>query len=119
MTRNTTNQIFDVWVHGRKEDLVRGSGAKILVDGFVADHYFLLPTDIDDYHIQDGDYHLELHASIWGKKATRSLFSIGISVRPDQAKALNISGNSLNFDWSEKEQRYITSVKRDFEAPFK
>jgi len=114
ISRNTNRQVFDVWVHGKKDDLVRGSGAKVPETGFVADHYFLLSKDTDLYRFQSGRYRLDLFAKVWGTSGAITLFSSEFSLSVNEATVLQEPNSSVNCDWSQEEQKYINSIKTEF-----
>lgn len=114
VSRNTSRQIFDVWVHGKGDDLVRSSGAKVSEDGFISDHYFLLGKDAEHYRFEAGKNQIELFAKVWGKSQPMKVFSVEVWLSDNEASALQRPNTSVNCDWSQEEQKYINSIKNEF-----
>ena len=119
LRKNTSRQQFNIWVYGKMNDLVRGSGIKVGHDGVNADHYFLLPKDVSDYAFVAGSYKLELFAKVWGREDPVLLTECEFAIDKKQSVALNNREQSLNFDWTNNERDYTSSFCKQHEGDLK
>lgn len=99
---------FCIWAYG-EQSLARGSGIFIEEQGSIFNHHFLLPYD-ESCEFIDGDYELQIYASILGKKKYILLKSLKLVLDKEQAKALK-EDKALYFDWVPDEKKYSASIQ--------
>src|SRR5947209_7444025 len=56
LQRGESRQNFSVWVYGQPNDLARGSGLFVPMEGIASNHHFLLPEDGTDFKLLAGEY---------------------------------------------------------------
>jgi hypothetical protein len=116
LTRNETQQNFNIWVHG-DENLVRGSGLFVGESGVAANHHFMTPKDAHSFLFSAGWYRLNVYARILGDNKQTLLFTHDLEITTDHAKALLVPGNGLYFDWGPDSARYLPHIQMRPEFP--
>jgi hypothetical protein len=110
-----TDETFNIWVleHGvpLPGPISRGSGLFVGEDGVLGDHYFLLPYQ-STYSFQPGEYTLDVYASLVGDRDPTRLFTIHLTLSPDEAKQLQRSEMGVFFDWQPDARRYRAHLHR-------
>ncbi len=66
LSRNESQQNFNVWTYGSKGQLARDSGLYVPQDGVTFEHHFLLPKDGASFDFLSGNYELKLYAQMVG-----------------------------------------------------
>lgn len=117
LTRNETQQNFNIWVHGETKALVRGSGLFVGDTGVAADHHFLTPRGDSNFSFTEGLYRIELFAHLLGDKQRTLLFSQRLEVTRDLAARLEDPGAGLYFDWGPDSLRYIPHIEKRLPSP--
>lgn len=119
LARSETNQNFNIWVHGTRGELVRGSGLFVGETGVAADHHFLTPDDGEHFKFSAGRYRLTVHAKLLGDKSSLVLFTQELEVTSDLAAQLEKPGAGLYFDWGPDSSRYLPHVsqRRPLQVP--
>ena len=112
LSRNETHQNFNIWVHGYRDELVRGSGLYVGETGVAANHHFLIPRDASSFHFCEGRFLLEVFAQLLGDKKRKLLFSQVLEITPELARQLGESGAGLYFDWGPDASRYLPHVDK-------
>jgi hypothetical protein len=98
---------FEVWAY-EQTVLVRGSGLYVSKSGVNTYHHFLLNKN-DNYTLVSGSYTLDVFAEVVDG-ATKKIHTEKIFLTEENIKDLN-SRESLYFDWSPSEQKYIQHTK--------
>jgi hypothetical protein len=111
LARDETVQNFPVWVHGERNDLVRGSGLFVGDSGVSANHHFLLPEPGGRYEWRAGIYHLRVYALLVGNKKHKLLFEQHLEIKQDVAAKINeqVAGG-VYFDWGPDASRYVARL---------
>lgn len=117
LTRDDTQCVFNIWVYGEREKLVRGSGLFVGETGVEANHHFLLSPDAHAFTFTAGRYKFDVIAHIVGDKQEKLLFSDELEVVPEAAAEIRDSGAGLYFDWAPDMSRYVSHVERDPRRP--
>jgi hypothetical protein len=107
LSNENTLKNFEVWAYIDSQ-LVRGSGLYIDKKGINTYHHFLLNKN-DNYTLISGSYTLDIFAEVVND-ATKKIHSEKIVLSEENIKALN-TRDSLYFDWSPSEQKYIQHTK--------
>lgn len=115
LSRNETQQNFNVWVYG-DERLVRGSGLFVGETGIAANHHFLAPKDGSSFHFVEGRYRMDVYAQLLGNRDRTLLFSQTLAISGEIAAQLAGSDCGLYFDWGPDSSRYLPHVARHSEA---
>ncbi|NJM35600.1 MAG: hypothetical protein HC850_13900 [Rhodomicrobium sp.] len=110
VARNESKQNFNIWVYG-DDKLVRGSGLFVGETGVSANHHFLTPKDAGEFRFAEGEYTLEVFATLLGEPSARCLWSQKIQISREQAAALQNSKAGLYFDWGPDSGRYIPHIE--------
>jgi hypothetical protein len=117
VTRNNTLQVFNIWVYGEREKLVRGSGLFIGEAGVEANHHFLVAPGAEAFAFASGRYQIDFVAHVLGDKQQKLLFSAQLEVTQEASAEMHSSGAGLYFDWAPDASRYISHVERDPRRP--
>jgi len=117
VSRNDTQQAFNIWVYGEHEELVRGSGLFVGETGVEANHHFLLPPNANAFGFAAGRYKLDVFAHVLGDKQRKLLFSEVLEVAGEAAREMREYGAGLYFDWEPDSSRYISHVEQHLERP--
>lgn len=110
LSRNETHQNFNIWVHGEREKLVRGSGLYVGETGVAANHHFLTPSDENGFRFTEGKYRLDVYAHLLGDGNPTLLFSEMLEVSVELATTLKEPDAGLYFDWGPDSSRYLTHI---------
>ena len=111
LSRNETQQNFNVWVHG-DEKLVRGSGLFVGETGVAANHHFLTPRDDNSFQFGEGRYRLDVYAHLLGDRKRKLLFSQTLEVSSAVATQLKEPGTGVYFDWGPDSSRYLIHAEK-------
>lgn len=111
LSRNETRQNFNIWVYGDKE-LVRGSGLYVGETGISSNHHFLTPKDGSSFKFIEGEYRLDVFASLYGDRKQRHLFSQKLYVSHDIANQISEPNTGLYFDWGSDSSGYLPHVEK-------
>lgn len=106
LSRAETNQTFNVWGYQRSGTMQRGGGLFVGLNGIAIDHHFSLPRDGTDFIFLQGNYILEIHASLVGKKGSSLLSRIPLKVGETEAANLQLNNSALYFDWGADSNSY-------------
>ena len=109
--RAETVQNFNVWVYGDKE-LTRGSGLFVGETGFATNHHFLLPGDGTHFTFLEGNYQLEVFATLVGQRRPRRLCTLQLAVPGNVAAALLEPSAGVYFDWGPESNSYSFHIKK-------
>lgn len=112
LSRNETHQNFNIWVHGYRDELVRGSGLYVGETGVEANHHFLIPRDATAFRFTVGRYRLQVFAHLLSDKSQKLLFSQDLEVTRELARELEASQSGLYFDWGPDSSRYLPHIDR-------
>jgi hypothetical protein len=107
--RGETSQNFNIWTYGDKR-LSRGSGLFVSESGVAANHHFLLPADGTAFYFLEGNYTLQIFASVVGEQDPHLLHSVQLAVTSHQASVLKKGEQGLYFDWSPDGGKYHSSL---------
>jgi hypothetical protein len=111
LSRNETNQNFNIWVYGEKGKLVRVSGLFVGETGVAADHHFLTPSDGNGFRFSAGTYKLDVFAHLLGDTKPIRLFSQVLEISSEIAGMLAAKRAGLYFDWGPDSSRYLPHVE--------
>ena len=112
--RGESTQNFNIWVYGDKESLARGSGLFVSKEGIACNHHFLLPRDGTTYVFLQGEYAIEVYASLLGKQEPVLLSAIQkLSLSTEFAEELNIQKSGVYFDWGPDSKSYHTHLDKN------
>jgi hypothetical protein len=104
--------VFDRWAYGETDKLSPGSGLFVGPIGVAYNHHFLLNRDIAEFLYWDGDYKIEVYASVVGRKAQR-LGEIKFELRGEQAALLvHVPDAGAFLEWNTEERHYVARVER-------
>lgn len=108
--RGETQQNFNIWVYGEK-DLVRGSGLFIGQEGVATNHHFLTPTDVNNFDLFAGEYHLDVFGKTVAQDRPHLLTSIELRIDTGEAEQLKKADHGIYFDWGPDAGRYQTKIE--------
>jgi hypothetical protein len=107
--------VFDFWGHTEQGKLTLGSGLFVGSTGVVSDHHFN-PREgtYDDFLYVDGEYTLDVFATIAGQRKARKLLTMTFSVGSEQAaEVIQIPTREMYLLWNADSQRYDVHVRHD------
>lgn len=110
--RGETLQTFNIWVHGERIEIVRGSGLYVGKEGVAHNHHFLLPKDGATFEFMAGRYRLEVYASILGKKSPSKMFSVDLEITETHAVKIKDKHHGIYFDWGPESGKYHAYLHR-------
>jgi hypothetical protein len=110
--RGESLQTFNIWVHGERVEIVRGSGLYVGREGVAHNHHFLLPKDGALYEFVAGKYTMEVYASILNKRTPKKLFSVKLDISESNAEKIKGGHNGLYFDWGPESGNYNPYIHR-------
>jgi hypothetical protein len=116
LSRNETNQNFNIWVYGERHQVVRGSGLFVGETGIAANHHFLLPPNSGSFLFMEGQYRLDVFARLLGDDKATRLFTQELTISREIAASLAEPGTGVYFDWGPDSARYLPHVDK-WEAP--
>jgi hypothetical protein len=117
LSRNETQQNFNVWVYGETDKLVRGSGLFVGETGVAANHHFLTPDDATNFRFNAGQYRVDVFAHLLGDRDRTLLFSQNLEITSDIATMLQEPHTGLYFDWGPDASRYLSHVDKRPPSP--
>jgi hypothetical protein len=106
LQRGESRQNFSIWVYGQPNDLARGSGLFVPMEGIASNHHFLLPDDGTDFQLLSGDYTLRVYAKKVSASEPEELASIRLRLSDVHAKELTGENTGIYFDWGPDQQAY-------------
>jgi hypothetical protein len=109
---------FDFWGHTADSRLTLGSGLFVGPTGVASDHHFNPREGVNraDVIYVDGEYRIEVFASIVGKKKAEKLSTLTFSVNGNQAaEVIQIPQRDLYLLWNADSRRYDAHVRHDSE----
>jgi len=119
LRRGESSQVFNIWVHGERHQLVRGSGLYVGSEGVASTHHFLLPKDGTSYQFLPGTYNLEVFATLVGRSKPLVLRRIRLDLADALAGQINADAG-VYFDWGAESQQYqahAEAKRRERPAP--
>jgi hypothetical protein len=78
-------------------------------DGVVFDHHFVLPRDGTPFLFLQGDYVVEVYATVVGASRATLLSQTNLHLSPDQAAAISKAAG-VYFDWGPDSRRYHAHI---------
>ncbi|TGK08995.1 hypothetical protein EHO60_13300 [Leptospira fletcheri] len=117
LQRGETSQNFNIWVHGEKDNLSRGSGLFVGQNGVVLNHHFLLPKDGSRFYLLAGNYKLNVYAMIVGENKGYLLETIRFEISETQENNLKEKGAGIFFDRGVDTIGYVSYVEIRKEKP--
>jgi hypothetical protein len=104
--------IFDLWGYGEADKLSLGSGLFVGQAGVTYNHHFVLRRN-DDFIFWDGDYHIEVFASVVGNRHPVKLTEIDLLVGGQMAaEMVQIRQLGAFFEWDPEQELYTARVER-------
>lgn len=106
---------FDFWGHTENHKLTLGSGLFVGSTGVVSDHHFNPRENFcDDFLFIDGEYFIEVFATIVGRKRSEKLMDLTFNVNGLQAAELiQIPTRELYLLWNADTRSYDGHVRHD------
>jgi hypothetical protein len=117
LRRLESSQTFNIWAHGERSLLTRGSGLYVGETGVLCNHHFLLPAGEITFRFLPGDYTLEVYASLVGNTRPLMLFTTNLTLSRQDAEQHQDSGTGILFDWGPDSQCYHSSLVRQAQGP--
>jgi hypothetical protein len=109
--RGESRQNFSVWVYGQPNDLARGSGLFVPLEGVSCNHHFLLPPDGAAFPFVAGDYIVRVYARRV-EHEVEELAAIPLRVSETAARELGQPGGAgIYFDWGPDQGTYHAHVR--------
>jgi hypothetical protein len=93
--RGRVTQDLDIWVHGKKRSLVRGSGVHVGQEGVTVDHHFLLPEGEEVFQWQPGEYTVEIFGTVVGRRRLHRFLQLKVVLD----EAIQEPIDCVFFDW--------------------
>lgn len=110
LRRGDTVQTFNVWVLGER-DLARGSGLYVGENGITCNHHFLLPPDGTEFVFREGEYTLEVFATLFRRGRPIKLHESRLTIREKDAVAIAGGREDVLYSWSPESGRYLTHAE--------
>ncbi|MFZ0631680.1 MAG: hypothetical protein WA399_03120 [Acidobacteriaceae bacterium] len=108
---------FDFWGHTENGKLSLGSGLAVGPAGVASDHHFNPREGSAEFLYVDGDYEVEVFASVIGVKQPELLQHITFSVESTQAAELiQIPTREMYLFWNADTGSYVGSVRHENRA---
>jgi hypothetical protein len=105
-----TRYPFYYWSHGDAR-LVPGSGLFVGPEGVACNHHFMPRTHTPDLQFGEGEYRLEVFASIVGQKIPLRLYSVRLHLSQAAAIGLQAAKCAYFFEWDPHENGYVGHVE--------
>jgi hypothetical protein len=105
-----TRYPFHYWSHGDGR-LVPGSGLFVAQEGVACNHHFMPRTHAPDPQFVEGEYKLEVFASIVGQKIPVRLHSARLPLSQAAAIGLLTTECAYFFEWDPHEGGYVGHVE--------
>lgn len=107
LRRGETQQTFNIWVYGERDDLKRGSGLFVGDNGVTFNHHFTPPKDGSGYSFLPGDYQMDVYAVVIGRKNRIHLLSTQLNLSNTFSDAIRAHSDvGVHFDWGPDSDRY-------------
>ena len=100
-----TTQTFSVWCYG-DNPWVRGSGLRVGYEGIAYYHHFLLHDTITKWEFANGEYLVEVFASLVNVPKPLLLSRLHLSISKELSTALRTRDCGIFFDWWPDSQQY-------------
>src|SRR5262249_30421219 len=105
--------IFDFWGYGEADKLSLGSGLFVGQTGITYNHHFILRRDKNEFLFLDGDYRLDVFASVVGDRVPSKLMEINLSVDSQTAaEMVQIVQLGAFFEWDIDAGAYTVRLER-------
>ena len=117
LRRGESVQNFNIWVYG-DGPVARGSGLFVAESGITCNHHFLLPKDGTQFKFLPGEYIVETHASLLGKRDSLLLNTMHLALTEQQALIMDSKGAGVFFDWGPDSRRYHSHLDERPKLPF-
>ncbi len=104
-----TVQAFNVWVLGERE-LARGSGLHVSESGITCNHHFLLPPDGTEFVFREGDYTVDVFATLFRRREPIKLHTSTLRIRESDALTVSTGQAGLFYDWRPESGRYSCHI---------
>ena len=105
-------QNFSGWFYGETNKLSVGGGLFVGEDGLAANHHFVLSPDQRNFAFQPGNYNVQLHGNVVGRKRTLLLFEADLTVTAEEAEGLKSIESGLHFNWGPESQKYYAHIDK-------
>ena len=116
LRRHESAQTFNIWVYG-DGPLARGSGLFVGENGVTCNHHFLLPKDGTDFQWLPGEYLVETHASLVGRRRSLLLCRIQLTLTDQQSVAMRSGRSGVFFDWGPDSASYHSHLDERSKLP--
>lgn len=103
--RGETQQNFSIWVYGDQQ-LARGSGLFVGMEGVTCNHHFLMPKDSMYFPLLAGQYHLRVYGKRVSDRTPKELADITLQVSEAEAIHLANKKAGIYYDWGPDRQAY-------------
>lgn len=105
---------FGTWAYGEREKLLHGSGLFVGQQGVVHNHHFVpRPGTVNDFNFYDGDYRVEVFATVFGRTAPRKISEFDLVLSSQHAAELiQILDMAVFFEWDAEQQKYVSRTER-------
>lgn len=105
--------VFDFWGYGETDKLFLGSGLFVGQSGATFNHHFVLRRSDTDFLVWDGDYKIEIYATLAGEKHPSRLMEVDLNLGSQlAAEMVQIVQLGLFFEWDAAQQQYLARVER-------
>jgi hypothetical protein len=109
----TGSHIFDLWGYGETDKLSLGSGLFVGRNGVTYNHHFILRRDKHEFLFWEGDYRLEIFASLVGDRRPTKLMEINLTVDSQTAaEMVQIAQLGAFFEWDVDLGTYTVRLER-------
>jgi hypothetical protein len=109
----TGSHTFDFWGYGETDKLSLGSGLFVGQTGVTYNHHFILRRDKNEFLFWDGDYRLEVFASLLGDRHPTQLMEINLTVDSQTAaEMVQIIQLCAFFEWDVDSETYTVRLER-------
>jgi hypothetical protein len=103
--------LFDFWGHTESGKLTLGSGLFVGPTGVASDHHFNPRIGRDDFLFGDGNYRIEVFATVIGRDKAQKLMDLNFTVDGQQAAELvQIPTRELFLSWNPERRSYAGEV---------
>jgi hypothetical protein len=106
---NETTQKFDYWAYGEKTS-VRGSGLRVGYEGVAYYHHFLLHEDVTNWKFADGNYVVEVFATLVNFSKPLLLSRLNLTVSNKVSNIAIKENMGIFFDWEPDSKQYHSHI---------
>jgi hypothetical protein len=100
--QNYGTYIFDFWGHTENGKLTLGSGLFVGPAGIASDHHFNPREGLENFIYGDGQYQIEVFATVVGRSKPEKLMELNFTVTGEQAAELvQMPKRELFLFWNE------------------